>query len=400
VTVKAVRNRTNGPAQRRAAGQVLPGCRPAPPAGPRRILMTADTAGGVWTYALELAQALAAYDVEVALAIMGGPLSPLQRQEANALPNLTCYESHFKLEWMAEPWPDVARAGAWLLDLEDRTRPDLVHLNAYAHGALPWRAPTLVVGHSCVLSWWTAVKGEAAPQEWQRYRQEVQRGLQAAHLVAAPTGAMLAALHRHYGPLPASQVIANGRSPHLFAPQKKDPFIFACGRLWDEAKNVGALDAVALDLAWPIYIAGDARSSQGQTAYFTNATCLGQLSPQALQPWFGRAAIYALPARYEPFGLSILEAALAGCALVLGDIPSLREVWQETAVYVPPDDSGALQWALSNLIRDEERRRALAGQARQRALRFTPDRMARAYLAAYERLPPPVARQGVSTEFT
>ncbi len=32
-----------------------------------------------------------------------------------------------------------------------------------------------------------------------------------------------------------------------------------------------------------------------------------------------------LPARYEPFGLSVLEAALSGCALVLGDIPSLRE---------------------------------------------------------------------------
>ena len=34
-----------------------------------------------------------------------------------------------------------------------------------------------------------------------------------------------------------------------------------------------------------------------------------------------------LPARYEPFGLSILEAALSGCALVLGDLPSLRELW-------------------------------------------------------------------------
>ena len=53
--------------------------------------------------------------------------------------------------------------------------------------------------------------------------------------------------------------------------------------------------------------------------YFRRAT----LSGEDIRPWFARAGIYALPAVYEPFGLSVLEAALSGCALVLGDIPSL-----------------------------------------------------------------------------
>jgi glycosyltransferase involved in cell wall biosynthesis len=69
-----------------------------------------------------------------------------------------------------------------------------------------------------------------------------------------------------------------------------------------------------------------------------------------------RAAIYVLPARYEPFGLSALEAALSGCALVLGDLPSLREIWGETAVFIPPDDSEALHSAVSALIGSPERR--------------------------------------------
>jgi hypothetical protein len=55
--------------------------------------------------------------------------------------------------------------------------------------------------------------------------------------------------------------------------------------------------------------------------------CLGPLEASELAGWMHRAAIYALPARYEPFGLSALEAAQAGCALVLGDLSSLREVW-------------------------------------------------------------------------
>ncbi|HEY0779002.1 MAG TPA: glycosyltransferase, partial [Gemmatirosa sp.] len=99
--------------------------------------------------------------------------------------------------------------------------------------------------------------------------------------------------------------------------------------------------------------------------------------------WMGRAAVYALPARYEPFGLSALEAGLAGCALVLGDIPSLREVWGDAATYVAPDDAAALADALRTLAADDAHRTALGIRARTRALTYTPARMADGYLAAY-----------------
>ena len=62
--------------------------------------------------------------------------------------------------------------------------------------------------------------------------------------------------------------------------------------------------------------------------------------------WLRRATIFALPARYEPFGLSALEAGLAGCALVLGDIP-MREVWHDAAMFVPPEQPAALENASS-----------------------------------------------------
>ena len=183
-----------------------------------KALMTADSIGGVWNYSLQLADALAPYDVEVHLATMGAPLTLAQRTEALDIPNLSLYESAYKLEWMDDPWADVAAAGEWLLGLARELRPDLVHLNGYAHGALPWEAPVLVVGHSCSLSWWEAVRGEPAPPAWDRYRAEVRRGLQSAGMVAAPSRAMLDALERHYGPLPNPTVIYNGRVASLFAP--------------------------------------------------------------------------------------------------------------------------------------------------------------------------------------
>ncbi len=351
------------------------------------ILMTADTVGGVWTYALELARASEPLGVHVSLATMGRPLSESQWEDTRAVESLDVYERAYALEWMDDPWDDVRRAGDWLLGLEARLRPDIVHLNGYAHGALPWRAPTLTVGHSCVLSWWRAVKNEDAPPCWDRYRQVIGDGLRASSLVAAPTRAMADALQTHYGPLPAIEVIPNSRRPELFPPGVKEEFVLSAGRLWDDAKNLAALERVAPRLPWPVCVAGEQTSPDGGTVPTENVRLLGQLATEHLAGWLARAAIYALPARYEPFGLSALEAGLAGCALVLGDIPSLREVWGDAALFAPPDDADALEQALVSLMANADYRQEMAARARRRALTFTPERTAAGYLGAYRPRP-------------
>ncbi|MEO6191881.1 MAG: glycosyltransferase family 4 protein [Thermoanaerobaculia bacterium] len=354
---------------------------------PRKVLMTADTVGGVWTYAVELARGLAERGVEVALATLGGPLNDFQREKADRIPRLKVFESTFKLEWMEDPWRDVEKAGDWLLGLEERVRPDLIHLNGYAHGSLPWNAPMMMVGHSCVLSWHKAVKGEAAPADWDRYAQAVTAGLAAADLVVAPSEAMLSALTENYGRFPGTlrktRVILNGRDSRAFKPSAKEPIVFAAGRLWDEAKNLEALDRVAPNLPWDIFVAGENVHPDGGEIRPHHTRLLGHLSQRALAAWLGRASIYCLPARYEPFGLSALEAALSGCALVLGDIPSLREIWRHRAVFVPPDDPEALESALKRLIEDPDRRASLAAGGRARALQLTLEKMVDSYLAAY-----------------
>jgi glycosyltransferase involved in cell wall biosynthesis len=321
--------------------------------------MTADGVGGVWTYATALIRALPG--IEFTLAVMG----PKPRE---TLPRL--HHVPFRLEWMEDPWEDVERAGAWLLALEAELQPDLVHLNGYVHAALPWRAPVLVVAHSCVLSWWEAVKGEAPPARWERYRDAVAAGIAAADMVVAPSRTMLGAVERHYGRPAAARVIPNGIALGDFRAAPKEDFVFAAGRVWDEGKNLRALDR---KLDWKVRIAGDAEG-----ATFEHATLLGRLPPGAVAAEMARAAIYALPARYEPFGLSVLEAAASGCALVLGDIPSLRENWDGAALFGPGD--------LPRLIADPALRRDYARRARERARAFPIERTASLYLAAYQAL--------------
>ena len=355
----------------------------------RHVLMTVDAVGGVWTYALDLSRALGERGVRVSLALMGPPPSDAQRQDAGAIPTVGMYERPYALEWMDDPWCEVAEAGEWLLDLERELRPDVVHLNGYCHASLRFLAPVLVTGHSCVLSWWRAVYGSDAPAKWDTYAQRVAEGLQTADLVVAPTAAMMSNLDFHYGPLLRRRVISNGRyAAGLFAtpPSSKDAVVLTAGRVWDQAKNVEAVAAVAPYLSWPVYIAGESRRPSGDAVAYDGVQGLGRLSARELAAWMGRAAIYALPARYEPFGLSVLEAGLAGCALVLGDIRSLREIWGEAAVYVPPDNRRALAAAIEGLIRDGDYRHELATRAQSRARELTPRRMADEYYNAYREL--------------
>lgn len=335
-----------------------------------KVLMTADTVGGVWTYALELARALQRHAAHVHLATQGAPLSEDQRREVEGLSNLTLYESTFRLEWMNDPWEDVHAAGEWLLDLERSVAPDVVHLNEYGHASLPFSAPVLVAGHSCVLSWWRAVRGERAPARYDAYRAAVREGLRNADAIAAPTAAMARSLVVHYAPPHNVRVIPNGRDATRFAPGVKRPVVFAAGRAWDQAKNLARLGEAAHSLPWPVYVAGDTRHPDGRTVDLGAARAIGRVGADELRAWYAAASIYALPALYEPFGLSVLEAALSGCALVLSDIPSLREVWADAAVFVQPGDTLALRRALRSLMADAARRARLGERARSQARRY------------------------------
>jgi glycogen synthase len=376
---------TNPPPSRTALA------RPTPPednamtvaAAPERILMTADTLGGVWSYSMELCRALAKFGTEVVLATMGRPPTRGQRIEASGIENVTLVESRYRLEWMENPWSDVDAAGTWLELLEAQFAPDMIHLNGFVHAALPWSAPVVVVGHSDVLTWWEAVRGGKAPATWHTYAEAVRRGLHAADMIVTPSKAMMSGLERHYGPLPSARVIYNGCDARRYIARGKEAFILAAGRLWDDAKNARALADIAVDVPWPIKVAGEQVAPEGGKMTLRNVELLGARAPGEMADLFARASIYALPARYEPFGLTAVEAALAGCALVLGDIPSLREIWGDAAEFVSPDDRDALRKTLSRLIGDPERRATLAGRAYRRAEEFSIERMVRGYVTAY-----------------
>jgi glycosyltransferase involved in cell wall biosynthesis len=181
-------------------------------------------------------------------------------------------------------------------------------------------------------------------------------------------------------------VIHNGRDRRLFSPVAKEPFILCAGRLWDRGKGITTLNQAAAGLDWPVHAAGPLEGPDGAPMVFEHLTCLGSLSETDLARRVGRAAIFCAPSLYEPFGLTALEAAMSGAALVLSDIPTFRELWDGAAAFVSPGDVAALHEELAALSADADRRSGLAEAARLRAANYSVAEAARRYAALYEEL--------------
>ncbi len=351
----------------------------------RHIMMTTDTVGGVWTYATTLARALVRRADRVTLVALGPAPRADQRAELAADPAIDLIATDLQLEWMDPVGDDVRRASESLIALACTIRPDVIHLNSFREGAFAWPAPVLVVAHSCVISWWQACHG-GTPDElrWRAYARGIEHGLRAADAWVAPTAAFGRAVEQLYAPPTPCTVIHNGIDAMAPAGAKRH-IVLAAGRIWDPAKNLEALLAAAPRLPWPVEVAGAATGPNGETVVGApNAALLGELPRAALLERMREASIYVAPARYEPFGLGVLEAARAGCALVLSDIPTLRELWNGAALFVDAGDRAALVDAICRLCADTRLRSDLASAAGRRAGQYGVDAAAARYNALYD----------------
>lgn len=348
-----------------------------------RVLMTADPGSGAWAFTLDLVAGLGEQGVEVVLATLGTRPSVEQRRDARAIPNVMLAESDYKVEWMPDPWEDLVESGDWLLGLSHRYGVDVVHCNHLAHGDLSWDVPVLTVAHACKLSCMEAMHAESDSAS-QRYAREVSRSLRGSSAIVAPSHTMLASLQRFYGPFGDGTVIYSARRPMPHASARKDAHILcAPAASRGDVVDTAALSRVAPRVPWPIHFAGSVNHSPDSALALPEVDVLGPLTARALAAWLRRSAIFVMPARYEPSGLTVLNAARAGCALVLGDIPSLRELWGDAAMFVPDGDDEALARALTTLAEDSVARGSLSRAARRRALTYSYERCVREYLLAY-----------------
>ena len=356
-----------------------------------RLLLVTDAVGGVWVYSLELARALRPLGVETVLAVMGPSPREDQREEAS---DFRLIDTGLPLEWLDADPSELARAGEALARLAADERVDIVQTSSAALLAdADFAQPTVAMQHSCVASWWAAVKGTPLPEEFEWRRELVKRGLERADVIVAPSIAFAAQTSRLYGA--HVHAVHNGRSLRCARELPQGEFVFTAGRLWDEGKNAATLDAAAALLRAPFQAAGSTQGPNGASIALKHAEALGSLSQTALAGLYAARPIYASAALYEPFGFSVLEAAQAGCALVLSDIPTHREIWDGAAIFVDGRDGAGFARAIQDLLDDADGREQLGQLSRSRAAQYTPERIARSMFDLYARLAPQVAAQPI-----
>lgn len=347
-----------------------------------KILMTTDNIGGVWRYSLNLARGLKKFDIDVVLVITGFPLKEHQLKELKGIPY---YFIECRQEWMEDPWQDLEEAGEWILKIAKKENPDFVHLNSFSFGALPWNIPVVITTHSCLSSWWPEVNKEQLPDEWDTYKTMVTNGLRAADVVVAPSRWMLNTAIANYGLSGTTQVIYNGLNPADYNADTKEDYVFSMGRLWDEAKNIQKVLNAAKLIDYPIYIAGE-NSHYNKVQVPENVYFNGFLPLHEVAGWLSNASVYLLPVKYEPFGYTFLEAALSGCVIITGDIPSMHEIWADAAIYVNPDDETHIAFEVNRIMKDNAFRMEMGDRAQARAMRYTLDNMLNDYVSLYQQV--------------
>ena len=359
-----------------------------------RLLLVTDAVGGVWTYSVELAKALRPLGTETVLAVTGPPPGADKRDAAGSIRIL---ETGLPLEWLDTTASEIIRASEELAKIASREAAEIVQTSSAALLAgASFDCPTVAVQHSCVTTWWQAVKGTALPKEFEWRRELVARGLERADAVLAPSVAFAEETARAYALARPVVAVHNGRSGRDVRALPQGDFVFTAGRLWDEGKNAAVLDRAAERICAPVHAAGATEGPNGARISLNHLSLLGELPADKMAGLLAARPVFASAALYEPFGLSVLEAARAGCALVLSDIPTHRELWGGAAIFVDARDERGFADATNALLRDRTRRNALGGRALEHAQRYTPQAMARATAAVHAQVMQPQLLAGAA----
>ncbi|MEJ2793939.1 glycosyltransferase family 1 protein [Iodobacter sp. LRB] len=132
----------------------------------------------------------------------------------------------------------------------------------------------------------------------------------------------------------------------------------------------------------PVYHVGsdDQGRFAAHAAELKNGICplsLGYVSAEKLGHLYASARYLAFPSHFEGFGLPIVEAQSFGLPVIASDIPVLREVAGEGALYFPEGDAEAMADCMQRLYEDDQLFSEISAKAKKNAARFSWEKAAK-----------------------
>jgi glycosyltransferase involved in cell wall biosynthesis len=172
---------------------------------------------------------------------------------------------------------------------------------------------------------------------------------------------------------------------------RQAPLLVSTGRITRQKNQAVLLEALARRPELHLAIAGIG-AAQDELAAAATAMGLdgrlhlvGELAPEDIYPFLAAGDAFAFPSLTETFGLSVVEAAIAGLPIVSNDLPVLREVLsvgeRSAAVFADATDATAFAAAIERVLTDRDGAVELRRTSRELAQRYRPEAMCAGYEA-------------------
>lgn len=271
-----------------------------------------------------------------------------------------------------------------------RLRPDVVNLHFVTGATAYFLALRPVFGYRLVLS----VHGGDLLRTTSQMRARLPGFLRAADAVTAVSEELAAVARGHGVPEARLHRIPNGADTAFWCPGAPAPEpgrIAAVGRLL-HIKGFDLLIEAAAGLPEArVAIMGEGEARADLEARIAAAglgdrvALRGHVAPERMREELRRAAVLAMPSRFEGMPLALVEALAVGCPAVAAEVGGVPEVLTpEAGRLVPPEDAGALRVALADVLAGGWT--ASRAGARARAERFSEAATYGAYAALLGRL--------------
>ncbi|TLE16378.1 glycosyltransferase [Helicobacter apodemus] len=159
-----------------------------------------------------------------------------------------------------------------------------------------------------------------------------------------------------YNPIDTAKIMRLSQQALEFPKQEGEVFCFAIGRLHTQKNYLTLLQAFkALPNFIKLYILGEGEQREEIEAYLQthqmqNVILLG--FKENIYPLLKKADIFIHTSYYEGFPNAVLEAASLGLPLLLSNIPTHKEIFEDKALFFDPYNAEELCENLKGLIKN------------------------------------------------
>lgn len=352
-----------------------------------KLLMTTNVKNEIWDYSVILAGALLKQiDAEILMLSFGGEPTINQKAEAESL-NVKFLFSDFSPAIFND-----SEAKSLFESTVKEFNPHILHLNdCYINS--DFKKPGIFTFHNDLLNKKLCNFGinninnyNYQDNNFLKQKELINKSLNNADIIITQSRVPAEYLIKTYDLQKKIKIVYNGIDYKPYSGMRENINLLAHGNLSDRSKNISLLLNMAYKLPDNIKlkIIGDFPPERRLPR---NVEFLNNLSGEELMNVYKTSSIYIAASSYESNGISSMQAAFSGCAVLAADIPVFKELWGDCACMFEKENLNSLMKTVNNLAENRNLLEITSRNCQAKALSvYNSKRMASEYINLYKNI--------------